>query len=176
MLGSLCVFDCVWQKIREPRRGLFPLSRPNPPPVFPEKKGTRGGQRVTCHDNVWGAFTDLQVVRRYYATRLRRMLPSYYATLAFVRFAFLPTLGLPNARAPEALRAIQTLWFNERDGCPDKLWANFLFVNNQLQRAGCMKYAWSQAVQVSAAHHAACLFEDRHDMHFAQPLSVLSYF
>lgn len=96
------------------------------------------------------AFTDLQVVRRYYAKRLRRMLPSYYATLAFVRFAFLPTLGLPNARAPEAQRAIQTLWFNEQDGCPDKLWANFLFVNNQLQRAGCMKYAWSQAVQVSA--------------------------
>ena len=135
------------------------------------RKGTHAVQILTCHDNandssltfknpidlLWEGFIDLQVVRRYYAKRLRRMLPSYYATLAFVRFVFLPTLGLPNARAPEAQRAIQTLWFNEQDGCPDKLWANALFVNNQLQRAGCMKYAWSQAVQVSAAHHAACL-------------------
>ena len=89
------------------------------------------------------------MVKQYYAKRLRRMLPSYYATLALVYAAFLPLLGIDNARAPEAQRAIGTLWFNEGDGCPDKLWANFLFANNQVERAGCMKYAWSQAVQVS---------------------------
>ena len=96
----------------------------------------------------------------YYRRRALRIVPSYYATLAFVRLAF---LRLEDARwgAPEARRAIFTLWFNRGDGCPGKLWANWLFANNQLQRAGCMKYAWSQAVQASAcsAHvFAADLF------------------
>ena len=91
----------------------------------------------------------MQVVKQYYAKRLRRIIPSYYATLALVYAAFLPLLGVDNARAPEAQRAIGTLWFNKGDGCPDKLWTNFLFANNQVERAGCMKYAWSQAVQVS---------------------------
>ena len=90
----------------------------------------------------------VQVVQRYYAKRLRRMLPSYYATLVLVYTAFLPLLSVNNPKAPEAQRAIGTLWFNEGDGCPNKLWTNFLFTNNQVERAGCMKYAWSQAVQV----------------------------
>ena len=90
----------------------------------------------------------MQVVKRYYAKRLRRMLPSYYVTLVLVYIAFLPLLSINNTKAPEAQRAIGTLWFNEGDGCPDKLWTNFLFTNNQVERAGCMKYAWSQAVQV----------------------------
>ena len=76
------------------------------------------------------------------------MLPSYYVTLVLVYIAFLPLLSINNTKAPEAQRAIGTLWFNEGDGCPDKLWTNFLFTNNQVERAGCMKYAWSQAVQV----------------------------
>ena len=87
-------------------------------------------------------------MRQYYSKRMQRMLPSYYSVLALVYAAFLPILGLQNVRAPEAQQAISTLWFNEGDGCPDKLWANFLFVNNNMRRAGCMKYAWSQAVQV----------------------------
>ena len=90
----------------------------------------------------------MQAVTKYYAKRLRRMLPSYYATLVLVYTLFLPLLKLNNLRAPEAQRAIGTLWFNEGDGCPDKLWTNFFFANNQVERAGCMKYAWSQAVQV----------------------------
>jgi peptidoglycan/LPS O-acetylase OafA/YrhL len=90
------------------------------------------------------------VVFGYYRRRALRMLPSYYATLAFVRLAF---LRLQGARwgAPEAKRAVYTLWFNAQDGCPDALWANWVFANNQLPRAGCMKYAWSQAVQVLLA-------------------------
>lgn len=91
----------------------------------------------------------MQVIKQYYAKRLQRMVPSYYATLAFVYTVFLPLLKVGNARAPEARTAIGTLWFHEGDGCPDKLWTNFFFLNNQVRRAGCMKYAWSQAVQVS---------------------------
>ena len=98
-----------------------------------------------------------QVVKRYYAKRLRRMLPSYYATLAIIYTMFLPLLRLGNARAPEAQRAIGTLWFNEGDGCPGRLWTNFIFANNQVKRAGCMKYAWSQAVQVSSGHATPCM-------------------
>ena len=79
---------------------------------------------------------------------MQRMLPSYYSVLALVYATFLPILRLQNVRASEARQAISTLWFNDGDGCPDKLWANFLFVNNNMTRAGCMKYAWSQAVQV----------------------------
>ena len=96
--------------------------------------------------------TGAQVVSGYYKRRALRMLPSYYATLAFVRLAF---LRLQSARwgAPEAKRAIFTLWFNARDGCPRALWANWVFANNQLPRAGCMKYAWSQAVQVAFFPH-----------------------
>ena len=90
-------------------------------------------------------------------------MPSYYATLLCIYFIVLPFLygqstlvsdtSLQQQQehrpgASEAARAISTLWFNSGDGCPEKLWANFLFVNNQLERAGCMKYAWSQAVQV----------------------------
>ena len=92
-----------------------------------------------------------------------RILPSYYGTLAFVRLVFL-RLEDAGWGAPEAKRAVFTLWFNKHDGCPDKLWANWLFANNQLQRAGCMKYAWSQAVQVGPVL-AAC----RH----ASPLCIL---
>ncbi len=94
---------------------------------------------------------------QYYKSRLLRIVPSYYATLLLIYSAVLPLLSALN-KGPEAgrskgwgsegSRAIATLWFNPGDGCPGKLWANFLFANNQLQRAGCMKYAWSQAVQV----------------------------
>jgi peptidoglycan/LPS O-acetylase OafA/YrhL len=109
----------------------------------------------------------VQVVRGYYKQRLLRIVPSYYSALLFVYFIFLPLLngragpgadapwrsaggggGTGFDGAPEARMAISTLWFNPQDGCPGALWANFLFVNNQLPRAGCMKYAWSQAVQV----------------------------
>ncbi len=93
----------------------------------------------------------MQVVRNYFTKRILRIVPSYYATLALVYCAFLPMLySNATSTAPEARQAITTLWFNPGDGCPDKLWANFVFVNNQLLRAGCMKYAWSQAVQVRA--------------------------
>eukprot|EP00884_Botryococcus_braunii_P019627 jgi/Botrbrau1/6348/Bobra.0098s0007.1 len=95
----------------------------------------------------------VQVVTRYWKGRARRLLPSYYATLAFVAFVFLPLLqGAPlsqGAHLPkEAVTAVSTLWFNIQDACPRLLWVNALFLNNQISRAGCMAYAWSQAVQV----------------------------
>lgn len=99
--------------------------------------------------NMHPALLHVQVVGSYLRRRLLRIVPSYYATLALVYFAFLPLLNNgARSGSPEARHAIATLWFNPGDGCPDKLWANFTFMNNQLQRAGCMKYAWSQAVQV----------------------------
>ena len=101
----------------------------------------------------------VQGIKQYYAKRLRRMLPSYYATLAAVYTVFLPLLKMENARAPEAKRAIGTLWFNEGDGCPNKLWMNPIFANNQVERAGCMKYAWSQAVQVNHIVYTCGLFQ-----------------
>lgn len=90
-----------------------------------------------------------QAVARYWRGRARRLLPTYYSTLAFVAFLFLPHLKSP--RVPrEAASAVSTLWFNFGDGCPGLLWANVIFLNNQIPRGGCMKYAWSQAVQVQA--------------------------
>ncbi|CAL8462705.1 g2238 [Coccomyxa elongata] len=90
-----------------------------------------------------------QIVRSYMKRRLLRIVPSYYATLVLVYCAFLPLLysGATSGVPSEARQAISTLWFNPGDGCPDKLWANWIFANNQIRRAGCMKYAWSQAVQ-----------------------------
>lgn len=89
-----------------------------------------------------------QALLGYYGRRALRIVPSYYATLAFVQLVFLRAEGGTGWGDPDARRAIFTLWFNAADGCPQKLWANWLFANNQLARAGCMKYAWSQAVQV----------------------------
>lgn len=97
-------------------------------------------------------FMGVQIVRSYMKRRLLRIVPSYYATLVLVYCAFLPLLysGTTSGFPSEARQAISTLWFNPGDGCPDKLWANWIFANNKIRRAGCMKYAWSQAVQVRA--------------------------
>lgn len=103
----------------------------------------------------------MQVAGQYYDKRLCRMVPRYYSILAFVYAAFLPLLSISNSRAPEARRAIGTLWFNTEDGCPDRLWTNLLFANNQVTRAGCMKYAWSQAVQVGTETMQACCGVDQ---------------